>query len=274
MEALPRRRELSAAEYEALDYLKRPPSDPKAQERHWKLHSCYEYWVARYEAGVRAFDHHFSSLRDELVERELWDSTYIVVTSDHGEALLDHGLWDHGFSVGHVEVWVPLLLRWPGRLSAGERVLELVRHIDLMPTLLDQLELPAVEGVQGRSFAWRLRGEEAKLSSNASAAAPRALSEAVKRGPEQKVFYAGSRKLMRIEDESGGVRDQVYDVSQRDGEDRPVVGEGAELERRRLRESLERQLLENAQRSVEVEQRVLDDQERQRLEALGYLPGS
>jgi len=69
--------------------------------------------------------------------------TLVVVTSDHGEGLGDHGEDEHLFFVYDSTLRVPLLLRWPGRLPAA-RVAGQFRSVDLMPTLLELLGLPAV----------------------------------------------------------------------------------------------------------------------------------
>jgi choline-sulfatase len=69
--------------------------------------------------------------------------TLVVVTSDHGEGLGDHGEDEHQLFVYDSTLRVPLLLSWPGRLPAGRRVTGQFRSVDLLPTLLELLGLPA-----------------------------------------------------------------------------------------------------------------------------------
>lgn len=266
VEAAPDKRELTPQELERLHYLRRPPSQPGDPERHRRLEHYREYWVARYEAGVRQLDRRLAALRTGLEQRGLWQRAYLVVTSDHGEALLEHGLWDHGFSVADPELHVPLLLRWPGVLPAGLRVPSPVRLIDLGPTLLEQLGLPALAGAQGLSFAARLRGEPA-------ADAPAALAEAVKAGPEQKALYRGRYKLVQV-GEGSGVRQRLFDLAA-DPDERVDAGPAAPEELAGLRRALGRQLAENRERARQLatERRAVSEQERRRLEELGYLPG-
>jgi choline-sulfatase len=85
--------------------------------------------------------------------------TLLVVTSDHGEGLGDHGESVHGFFVYESTLAVPLLVRGPG-IPAGTRVATTVRSVDLVPTVLDLLEIPLGPGheVSGRSLAAAFRG--------------------------------------------------------------------------------------------------------------------
>ncbi len=86
----------------------------------------------------------------------LRESTLVVVTSDHGEGLGDHGEDEHGFFVYDTTLRVPLVLRWPGRLPAGLRVGGQFRGVDLLPTLLELLGSPPTP-TSGASRAGLLR---------------------------------------------------------------------------------------------------------------------
>ncbi|HVO11710.1 MAG TPA: sulfatase-like hydrolase/transferase [Vicinamibacteria bacterium] len=72
-------------------------------------------------------------------------NTLVVVTSDHGESLGEHGEEEHGLLVYDATLHVPLVLSWPGHLPAAVRVRGQFRSVDLLPTLLGLLGLPAVE---------------------------------------------------------------------------------------------------------------------------------
>jgi len=83
--------------------------------------------------------------------------TLLVVTSDHGEGLEEHGEAVHGFFVYESTLAVPLLLRGPG-IPAGTRLNTTVRSVDLLPTVLDLLGAPLPPNLSGRSLAAALRG--------------------------------------------------------------------------------------------------------------------
>ena len=71
--------------------------------------------------------------------------TLVVVTSDHGESLGEHGEEEHGLLVYDATLRVPLVMSWPGHLPAAARVRGQFRSVDLLPTLLDLLGVPAVK---------------------------------------------------------------------------------------------------------------------------------
>jgi choline-sulfatase len=85
--------------------------------------------------------------------------TLLVVTSDHGEGLGDHGEAVHGFFVYESTLAVPLLLRGPG-IPAGTRLATTARSVDLLPTVLDLLGTTPDPSppLSGRSLAAALRG--------------------------------------------------------------------------------------------------------------------
>ncbi|MBW2416573.1 MAG: sulfatase [Deltaproteobacteria bacterium] len=68
---------------------------------------------------------------------EVSPSSAIIVTSDHGEALGDHGSLDHHFSVYPEVLRVPLVIAAPGRLPVGQRVETPVQLQDVHDTVLD-----------------------------------------------------------------------------------------------------------------------------------------
>jgi arylsulfatase A-like enzyme len=92
--------------------------------------------------GEIAFaDAQIGRLLDWLDAQGLAERTVVVVVGDHGESLGDHGERDHGVLVYQSVLRVPLIVRAPG-LSPG-RVPDVVRIVDVMPTVLDRLRLDA-----------------------------------------------------------------------------------------------------------------------------------
>ena len=131
---------------------------------------------ARYASEVQAADAAIGHLAAELMRRGLWENTVVVLTSDHGEALGEHGL------IGHVEnlydelLHVPLVIRLPHGRPNGQlrRATEsLVRHVDVAPTVLDLLGLPGLSEPSGRSLLEE--GEETLIAETHPPEAPRTL---------------------------------------------------------------------------------------------------
>jgi tetratricopeptide (TPR) repeat protein len=84
----------------------------------------------------------------------------LVVTSDHGEGLGEHGEALHGFFTYQTTLRIPFLARGPG-VKPGQRIESTVRLVDVFPTVLDMLGVKAPEGARfsGTSLASVLRGE-------------------------------------------------------------------------------------------------------------------
>jgi len=75
----------------------------------------------------------------------------LVLTSDHGEALGDHGEITHGLFAYEATLHVPLILWSPGLVAPG-RDPSLRRHVDILPTVLEAARLPVPAGLPGRSL--------------------------------------------------------------------------------------------------------------------------
>ncbi|MCY3781503.1 MAG: sulfatase-like hydrolase/transferase [Chloroflexi bacterium] len=88
------------------------------------------------------------------------DDWIIIYTSDHGEMLGEHTLWEKTkFFEGSVKV--PLIIRLPGRANAGRIVEKNVNLCDLFATLCDLTDVPAVDGLDSRSLVPLLNGDSA-----------------------------------------------------------------------------------------------------------------
>jgi arylsulfatase len=113
---------------------------------------------AAYWAMVSLVDDEVGRILAALEEEGLADNTIVVFTSDHGEMLGDHQLMLKGPMMYEGAVRVPLIVRWPGELPAGERRTELVQWIDLAPTFLEAAGAPALPRGQGTSLLPLARG--------------------------------------------------------------------------------------------------------------------
>jgi arylsulfatase A-like enzyme/Flp pilus assembly protein TadD len=115
-----------------------------------------------YDGEVAWSDELLGRLDQALGKLGLRESTLLVVTSDHGEGLGEHRETLHGFFIYESTLSVPLLVRGPGVIPAG-RLPQLVRTVDLFPTLVEMMGIDVPEGAElsGASFAGALRGEPA-----------------------------------------------------------------------------------------------------------------
>ncbi len=110
---------------------------------------------ARYASEVQAADAAVGQLINELRRRDLWEDTLVVFTSDHGEALGEHGTTGHVVSLYDELLQVPLIIKLPeghGEAALKKHSSDLARHIDLTPTVLEFLDLPGLGGSSGESL--------------------------------------------------------------------------------------------------------------------------
>lgn len=119
-------------------------------------------WVrAQYAGKVSMADRWLGRVLDTLDERGLWDDTMVVLTTDHGHYLGDHGwIGKPQCPVYDTLAHIPLIVWWPG-CASGARCGAHTQTIDIYPTVLEMLGQPLPDSplVHGRSFAPVLRGE-------------------------------------------------------------------------------------------------------------------
>ena len=107
---------------------------------------------APYDGEIAYADEIVGRLVKYLKSHQLYDRSTIVLLSDHGEGLGDHGEEEHGLFVNEEAVHVPLIIKQESNTSPGRRVSDVVQHIDLVPTILDLVKAPIPWGLRGRSL--------------------------------------------------------------------------------------------------------------------------
>lgn len=217
-----------------------------------------------YDGEIAYTDSEIGRLIDRLEARGLLDRTLVAVTSDHGESLGEHGEETHGLLLYDAALRVPLILRLPGVIPAGRRLAGPVSGVDLAPTLLDLIGLPAMGAIHGRSFAAALRG-----GAETEPADP-VYSESIY--PEKAYGWAPTFALRgRARKFIDAPEPEVYDLSADPGETRNLAPAGArEVEdwRRRLDT-----LVAGMGAADGSAGRTMSDEEREKLASLGYVSG-
>ncbi|MFW6198653.1 MAG: sulfatase-like hydrolase/transferase [Acidobacteriota bacterium] len=107
---------------------------------------------ATYDAEVVAADRVVGELLAELERRGLYDPALVILLSDHGEGLGDHGEEEHGILLNREVLRVPLLVKLPGSTGAGTRVADPVQLVDVFPTVASVLDRQPPAGLPGRSL--------------------------------------------------------------------------------------------------------------------------
>ncbi len=128
----------------------------------------YDY-VDRYDGEASYLDEALGILVKELKDRGIWDNSFIVFTADHGESFGEHGaFFQHEHGVWEETLHVPLFLRLPvGEMEAYEiepcELRTLASPLDLMPTVLDYLDVEVEVDFDGESLLNALAGNTTDL---------------------------------------------------------------------------------------------------------------
>jgi len=104
-----------------------------------------------YDNAIHWTDQNLGALLMELEALGLRDRTVVVIASDHGEEFLEHGREGHAKSLYREVIEVPWIVSLPFRLEPGVVVETTVENVDIWPTLLDLLGIPALPETDGRS---------------------------------------------------------------------------------------------------------------------------
>jgi arylsulfatase A-like enzyme len=118
-----------------------------------------EQIIDLYDGCVRNFDDEVARILEYVEASGLAQNTIVVVFSDHGFEFFEHETWGQGNSaIGDFSARVPIIVADP-RIPQPEKVSDVVRTVDIAPTLLDLVGLPIPQSVEGVSLAPLLRGE-------------------------------------------------------------------------------------------------------------------
>ena len=210
-----------------------------------------------YDGEIEYADENLGKLLGHLRSKNLYDSATIVLLSDHGEGLGEHGEDEHGIFLYNETIQVPLILKLPGSIHAGTRQREPVQHIDLFPTILELAAVDVPSDRRGRSLTPALDGSE-KLASTgiySESLAPR--------------YHFGWSELYALTDQRyryiRAPRDELYDVADRS--ERTSIAD----ERPQIRDAMRRALDAIVAEAKVTAPSTVSDEDRRKLAALGYV---
>lgn len=183
-----------------------------------------------YDAEIAYSDEIVGRLVRYLKSHQLYDRSTIVLLSDHGEGLGDHGEQEHGLFVYEEAIHVPLIIKQQSNAGAGRRISDVAQHIDLVPTLLDLVKAPIPGALRGRSLKPLLEG------------ANRLPDRAVYSEAHYGKYHFGWSELTSMTDGRHqyirAPQEEVYDLQSDPAQRNNVAGEANEA-RRALREALD-----------------------------------
>ena len=221
-----------------------------------------------YDGEVAYADEIVGKLLDHLRAKGLYDDATIVLFSDHGEGLGDHGEEEHGIFLYRETIRVPLIIKLPDSTGAGRRVAEPVQHIDLVPTILEMVrgsEGPRVRGSEGPRVRGTGRSLLPAMTGDGTLEAANIYSESL--SPR---YHFGWSELYALSDDRYRLirapRDELYDLAQDPRELKSIASDRAQVTSA-MRGALDGMI---ADTSVAAPSAVSDD-DRQKLAALGYV---
>jgi arylsulfatase A-like enzyme len=236
------------------------PGDAVANERLLALLSDL------YDAALRYTDDQLERLWQTLEDLQLAEDTIVVVVSDHGEGLGEHGELEHSNQLHEEALHVALMIRVPGKQFTPRRIPEQVRTVDVMPTLLELTGIGTGGlALQGRSLVPLMRGENATDRV--------AFSHARRVDEHQNPQYTVSDGAWRLIDEPKAGKKWLYDRVHDPRELADVAAQHPDV-LARLAKLLEQQAQQDAYLREKIGsapgELVLDEKTMRELKALGY----
>ena len=213
--------------------------------------------ASRYDAAISYADSLVGRLIGSLGDRGFYDDALVVLLSDHGEGLGDHGEEEHGVFLYDEAVRVPLVVKLPRGERAGTRVREPIGLVDLFPTLAGAAGATLPAGLEGRSLLPLLEG---KREPGVHGVYGEALYP---------LYHFGWSPLYSLTDARYrfvlAPTPELYDL-ERDPRERENVAAARPRVATAMRQALEARITQHPERPSPV-----SPEERARFEALGYI---
>ncbi|MFK5971699.1 MAG: sulfatase [Flavobacteriaceae bacterium] len=135
----------------------KPENMTDKEGRKWR----YQTYIKDYLACVKSVDDNVGRVLNYLKENNLEENTIIILTSDQGFYLGDHGFFDKRF-IYEESLRMPFIVKYPNKVKAGSVSEAIISNIDFAPTLLELAGITTTQKMQGTSFAPILEGKDPK----------------------------------------------------------------------------------------------------------------
>ncbi len=216
-----------------------------------------------YAGEIAYTDHCIGRVLDKLKELGLYDSTLVIITSDHGEMLGEHGEVTHAYFIYQSAIRVPLIFKLPGQ-NKPVRIKSIAGLIDIVPTICGLLGIEAPKNVQGVDLFASSKGESTS-------------------GQDRHIFceslyptkYDANTLLGVVNDRYKYIqttRPELYDLANDPGESNNLVTKQPQLAR--IMKDKLAQILEQTVRKDSGPNKIVDPEDLKRFEGLGYVGGA
>ena len=217
----------------------------------------------RYREEVKYVDTEIGTLLDAIASSGKQNNTIVLLTSDHGEGLGDHELIGHVSHLYEEALRVPLIISWPGQLTESVVINEPVSHIDLLPTLVELLNLEDSQRRSGQSLA-ALLTNPSQPRDNIEIIAETFRPESTR---DRKTLIKDGFKLIVTPRDA---HTELYNLQNDQREMTNIASEDTETT-----SGLDKLLAQRMTRAQSIaaatEEQVLTDEEIERLRSLGYV---
>ncbi|MBN1225265.1 MAG: sulfatase-like hydrolase/transferase [Candidatus Aminicenantes bacterium] len=213
-----------------------------------------------YDGEISYTDFYVGEIMDKLRQKKIHTNTLVIIAGDHGEALGERREIDHGLFLYNNTLRVPLILWSVNQLSEGALIEARAGLVDVLPTVLDILEIAVPKNVQGKSLLDTIKGKRKK--------APQGYIETF--FPRENYGWSALQGLI------GGPwkfikapKPELYNLKNDPDESRNVIHEEPKIARQMLAE-LEKLVIKLSSDRAEGKRRLTPEEER-RLRSLGYV---
>ncbi len=213
-----------------------------------------------YDQEVEYHDRMLGKLLDYLKENNMFDSTIIAITADHGEEFLEHGGWWHGFTLYDEGIHIPLMIKPLASTFEPHTDTTIVRSIDISPTLISLAGFKIPSTWQGVNLFTRQNEPNLIYS-----------EEDIARNVIHSIRTREWKYIITNPDNPRGLQPQeLYHISVDPGEKDNVVSKYPKIVKE-MEKEIERMKLVAAGQAVEEQKTNIDEATKERLKALGYI---
>jgi tetratricopeptide (TPR) repeat protein len=226
------------------------------------------YYFDLYAGEIAFMDSQIKRLLQFLDEKNLSRKTIIVAIADHGESLGEHDELTHGTFIYEGTQHIPFLIKVPGMKQKDIKISHVVSQVDVMPTILDFLSIPAPPELEGRSLKKLIQGQE---KDNDEGQAFLQSEFPFLHFGWSKIFglVSGKYKYIQVP------KPELYDLEKDEGEMQNIASGNDKLVKEldynleKIKQSAHSKIAALASAGLK-----LDEQTRKQIEALGYAVGS
>jgi arylsulfatase A-like enzyme len=122
---------------------------------HWRYRPPEKFrklFTLNYDGEIAFVDSEIERFFDFLMKERLVQNSLIIIVSDHGEGLNEHGEEGHGWELFNSTLRIPLIFYCPKIFPSAMRIDALSQSIDILPTILEILGIPDLNSVEGQSL--------------------------------------------------------------------------------------------------------------------------